>query len=57
MELLKLCFFKKIFLNFILGYSKLTNNVVIVSGGQQSTQPYIYMYPFPPKPLTIQAAT
>ena len=37
-------------LNFLL-YTEiqLTNNVVIVSGGQKVTQPYIYMYPFSPK--------
>ena len=40
-------FFKIVFkLYFMLEYSWLTNNIVIVLGTQQRTQLYIYMYPF-----------
>ena len=44
---LKPCFF---FLNFLfyIGVESF-NNVVIFSGGQEGTEPYIYMYPFSPK--------
>ena len=31
---------------FVLEYSWITNNVVIVSDEQQGTQPYIHIYPF-----------
>ena len=40
--------------HFVLGYSRLTNNVVIVSQqvNSEGTQPYIYMHPFFPKPFS-----
>ena len=47
---------------FVLGYSQLTNNVVIISSKQWRDTytymyTYIYMYPFSPKLPPIQAAT
>ena len=45
------------FLNFLLCIVVwLINNVVIVLGECEETQPYIYMYPISPNPSPIQAA-
>ena len=35
-----------------MGYSQLTNNVIKFQVNSEETQPYIFMYPFSPKPPT-----